>query len=240
MTDASGDIASRFRALADPTRVRLLQLVLNGERPVGELARALGQPQPKVSGHLAVLRRAGLVTTRRAHRLVYYRPADGRIAALLELAGLPSGPPPPPTPAHVPQPVEHLLLRLGGGQYAFPVTQARGAVPFRTPRRLPGRHAALLGVLDVRGEILRVYDLAAALGLATSERGLILLAEDAAGHRAGLAVEAIDGLARIEAAASGIAMTPAGPCPVLDADDLLPSLADGGDYGRWNAPAPRV
>jgi DNA-binding transcriptional ArsR family regulator len=242
MSDAAGDIATRFRALADPTRVRLLQLVLREERPVGDLARALGLAQPKVSGHLAVLRRAGLVATRRAHRLVYYRPADERIAILLHLAGggQTAGSPAPPAPAPAPAATEHLLLRLAGEQYALPVAQARGAIPYRTPRRLPGCGKAVLGVLDVRDEILRVYDLAAALGLARSEPGLILLAEDAAGRRAGLAVEAIDGLIHIEAAPGGIALTPAGPCPVLDADDLLPALADGGDYERWNAPAPRV
>jgi ArsR family transcriptional regulator len=53
-----------FQAFADPTRLRLLHLLGEGEVCVCHLVEALGEPQPKVSRHLAVLRRAGLVTAR--------------------------------------------------------------------------------------------------------------------------------------------------------------------------------
>jgi len=80
-------VAKYFRALGDPTRLRLLGLLLaDGELSAGELTRRLSQPQPKVSNHLACLRWCGFVTTRRQHRVVYYRLADQRVAALLELA----------------------------------------------------------------------------------------------------------------------------------------------------------
>jgi ArsR family transcriptional regulator, cadmium/lead-responsive transcriptional repressor len=80
-------VAKYFRALSDPTRLRLLRLLLaEGELSAGELTRRLGQPQPKVSNHLACLRWCGFVTTRRQHRVVYYRLADQRVAAMLELA----------------------------------------------------------------------------------------------------------------------------------------------------------
>jgi ArsR family transcriptional regulator, cadmium/lead-responsive transcriptional repressor len=80
-------VAKYFRALGDPTRLRLLDLLqAEGELSAGELGRRLGQPQPKVSNHLACLRWCGFVTTRRDHRVVYYRLADRRVAALLELA----------------------------------------------------------------------------------------------------------------------------------------------------------
>ena len=80
-------VAKYFRALGDPTRLRLLRLLqAEGELSAGELTRRLGQPQPKVSNHLACLRWCGFVTTRRQHRVVYYRLADQRVAALLELA----------------------------------------------------------------------------------------------------------------------------------------------------------
>jgi DNA-binding transcriptional ArsR family regulator len=80
-------VAKYFRALGDPTRLRLLGLLrAEGELSAGELGRRLGQPQPKVSNHLACLRWCGFVTTRRQHRVVYYRLADQRVVALLELA----------------------------------------------------------------------------------------------------------------------------------------------------------
>ena len=80
-------VAKYFRALGDPTRLRILQLLrAEGELSAGELTRRLGQPQPRVSNHLACLRWCGFVDTRRDHRVVYYRLADDRVAALLELA----------------------------------------------------------------------------------------------------------------------------------------------------------
>ena len=62
-----------FRAFADPTRLRLLNLLTQGERCVCELVDVIGQPQPKVSRHLAYLRRAGLVRTRRDGLWIHYR-----------------------------------------------------------------------------------------------------------------------------------------------------------------------
>jgi len=78
-------VAKYFRALGDATRVRILQLLGEGERSVGELTRLLGCRQPKVSNHLACLRWCGFVDSRREHRVVHYRIADPRVAQLLEL-----------------------------------------------------------------------------------------------------------------------------------------------------------
>jgi ArsR family transcriptional regulator, cadmium/lead-responsive transcriptional repressor len=85
---ASTDLVAKyFRALGDPTRLRILGLLqTERELSAGELTRRLAQPQPKVSNHLACLRWCGFVTTRRDHRVVYYRLADDRVAAILELA----------------------------------------------------------------------------------------------------------------------------------------------------------
>jgi ArsR family transcriptional regulator, cadmium/lead-responsive transcriptional repressor len=80
-------VAKYFRALGDPTRLRVLRLLqAEGELSAGELTRRLGQSQPKVSNHLACLRWCGFVATRRQHRVIYYRLADRRVAAMLELA----------------------------------------------------------------------------------------------------------------------------------------------------------
>lgn len=61
-----------FLSLSDKTRLRLLGLMSDGEVSVGYLADSLGQSQPKVSRHLAYLRNAGLVTTRRDGKWIYY------------------------------------------------------------------------------------------------------------------------------------------------------------------------
>ncbi len=79
-------VAKYFRGLGDPTRVRILQLLRDQERSVGELTRLLASTQPKVSNHLACLRWCGFVDSRREHRTVYYRVADPRVAQMLALA----------------------------------------------------------------------------------------------------------------------------------------------------------
>ncbi len=78
-------LAKYFRVFGDRTRLRILDLVSRGERSVGELAELLGEPQPKVSNHLACLRWCGFVTTRREHRIVRYCLADERVAAVIDL-----------------------------------------------------------------------------------------------------------------------------------------------------------
>jgi DNA-binding transcriptional ArsR family regulator len=79
-------LAKYFKVLADPTRVRILELLQErGELSVGELVRALEQSQPKVSNHLACLRWCGFVHTRREHPSVLYRVADERVLDVLAL-----------------------------------------------------------------------------------------------------------------------------------------------------------
>jgi ArsR family transcriptional regulator, cadmium/lead-responsive transcriptional repressor len=80
-------LAKYFRALGDPTRLRVLELLGDGERSAGELVAALGLPQPQVSNHLACLRWCGFVTTRREHRTIHYRLADDRVHEIVTLAG---------------------------------------------------------------------------------------------------------------------------------------------------------
>jgi ArsR family transcriptional regulator, cadmium/lead-responsive transcriptional repressor len=79
-------LAKYFRALGDPTRLRVLELLGDGERSVGELVAVLGLSQPKVSNHLACLRWCGFVATRREHRTIHYRLADDRVHEIVGLA----------------------------------------------------------------------------------------------------------------------------------------------------------
>lgn len=75
-----------FQALADRTRLRLLNLMGDHEVCVCFLVEALGMNQPKISRHLAYLRRAGIVTARRDGKWMHYRimpPADSSAASLL-------------------------------------------------------------------------------------------------------------------------------------------------------------
>ena len=63
---------SAFEIIAEPTRRRILELLLTGERPVGDLVTGVGMSQPGVSRHLRVLRDAGLVMSRTdAQRRLY-------------------------------------------------------------------------------------------------------------------------------------------------------------------------
>jgi DNA-binding transcriptional ArsR family regulator len=72
-----------FDVISDPSRRRLLDLLRNGPAPVGELVAASGMSQPNTSRHLGVLRRAGLVTSRKAGRQRLY---ELRIEGFTELA----------------------------------------------------------------------------------------------------------------------------------------------------------
>ena len=67
-----------FRAFSDRTRLRILHLLRGGELCVCDLVRVLDLPQPKVSRHLAYLRKAGLVTARKEKNWSYYDLAPAR------------------------------------------------------------------------------------------------------------------------------------------------------------------
>ena len=78
--------AEFFRALGHPVRIRLLQLLREGERSVGDLQAALALDSGATSQQLALLRKQGLLEARREGTSVYYRVKDPRTLELLELA----------------------------------------------------------------------------------------------------------------------------------------------------------
>lgn len=79
-TDATrARAASLARAMADPKRLCVLERLAEGERSVGDLSRDVGCQVPNMSQHLAVLRSAGVVATRRDGSTVFYRLADERV-----------------------------------------------------------------------------------------------------------------------------------------------------------------
>jgi ArsR family transcriptional regulator, cadmium/lead-responsive transcriptional repressor len=79
-------VAKYFRALGDPTRLRIRGVLAEGERSVGEVVELIGAPQPRVSSHLACLRWCGFVEGRREFRTVYYRVTDDRVKEMIALA----------------------------------------------------------------------------------------------------------------------------------------------------------
>lgn len=86
-TTSSIDLQAKlFRGFADPTRLSILEALLEQERTVGDLVQATGFTQPNVSNHLSCLRDCGLVTVRQQGRFSYYSLSDDRVAKLLLLA----------------------------------------------------------------------------------------------------------------------------------------------------------
>lgn len=78
--------AEMFKALAHPTRIRVLEVLVDGEQSVGALADGLDLDLPPLSQQLAVLRNAHIVMTRREGSMVFYRVADPRLSQLLVTA----------------------------------------------------------------------------------------------------------------------------------------------------------
>lgn len=75
-------VAARFRTLGDESRLRLLNLLMQGESSVQELVERTGEPQPTISRHLSVLRREGLVERRSQGNRAFYSIHDPSIVQL--------------------------------------------------------------------------------------------------------------------------------------------------------------
>ncbi|WP_241974979.1 MULTISPECIES: metalloregulator ArsR/SmtB family transcription factor [Cryobacterium] len=78
--------AELFKSLGHPLRVQVLEQLSGGERSVGSLAEALGSELSNLSQQLGVLRRAGVVVTRREGNTIYYGLRDPMVAELLAVA----------------------------------------------------------------------------------------------------------------------------------------------------------
>ena len=78
--------AKLFRGFADPTRLAILESLLDGERSVGEIAQLTENAVANVSAHLACLTGCGLVRSQRRGKFVYYQLQERRVRDLLKLA----------------------------------------------------------------------------------------------------------------------------------------------------------
>lgn len=80
--DVAQSLAERFRLLSEPTRLRLIDLLRDGERSVGALATELGCTQANASKQLSLLADAGILCRRRQGLHCYYRVADESVFGL--------------------------------------------------------------------------------------------------------------------------------------------------------------
>ena len=80
--------AEVFKAMADPFRLAILQLLRDGELCVCEIMTVLDRPQSSTSHHLSILKRAGLVKERKEGKWSRYRLSEGAVIEMMNLAGL--------------------------------------------------------------------------------------------------------------------------------------------------------
>ena len=83
---ACRDISEFVSVLANPHRIRILCLLVGGERSVGEIAASVGLSPAHVSSHMRVLYDRGYVTKRREWRRIYYSLSDPRLKDLIDIA----------------------------------------------------------------------------------------------------------------------------------------------------------
>ena len=85
--DATALKAKLFRGFADPTRLAILEVLMDGEKSVGEIAQSTETSLANVSAHLACLAGCGLVQSERRGKFVYYRLQQCRVRDLIKIAG---------------------------------------------------------------------------------------------------------------------------------------------------------
>lgn len=82
--DALGEAAECLRTLAHPHRLRMVQMLLQGDYTVGELAEACELPSAMASEHLRLMQRCGLLTSEKSGRKVFYRVAEPQLKGILK------------------------------------------------------------------------------------------------------------------------------------------------------------
>lgn len=82
--DVSTDLTAKyFRALGDPTRLRILEALIDGPLTVSELTSALRCPQSSVSNHIACLRWCGFLSAENQGKWTYYAVTDPRVRRIV-------------------------------------------------------------------------------------------------------------------------------------------------------------
>jgi DNA-binding transcriptional ArsR family regulator len=81
--EALGQAAECLRTLAHPHRLRMVQMLLQGDYTVGELAEACGIPSPMASEHLRLMQRCGFLSSEKEGRMVYYKVVEPHLKNIL-------------------------------------------------------------------------------------------------------------------------------------------------------------
>jgi DNA-binding transcriptional ArsR family regulator len=84
---SNDDLIDALKALGHPLRLRIIGALATGERNVGEIEEVTGITQPTLSQQLGVIRAAGLVETRKAAKLVFYRLDADALGAIADYVG---------------------------------------------------------------------------------------------------------------------------------------------------------
>jgi DNA-binding transcriptional ArsR family regulator len=82
--DALGEAAECLRTLAHPLRLRMVQMLLQGDYTVSELAEACDLPTPMASEHLRLMQRSGFLTSEKEGRKVYYHVSEPHLKSILQ------------------------------------------------------------------------------------------------------------------------------------------------------------
>jgi purine-binding chemotaxis protein CheW len=106
-------------------------------------------------------------------------------------------------------------MRVGEGQFALPVDHVREIARLGAISPVPGAGAALLGVRNLRGQVLPIFDLAALLGVGGGERPARIVVAEHRGQRAGLAIDAVTDVGELPDAG------PAGRDALVSASGLI-------------------
>jgi chemotaxis signal transduction protein len=91
----------------------------------------------------------------------------------------------------------HVRLRVAGEAYAVPIGEVLEVVTLGEVTAVPGARAELLGVLNLRGHLLAVADLAPVLGLRRTARAARMLVAESGGQQAGLVVDEVSGVGEL-------------------------------------------
>jgi ArsR family transcriptional regulator len=138
----------RLRAVAEPTRLRLLAILARGECSVSELTAILGQSQPRVSRHLKLLDDAGLLERFREQHWIYYRVASdtegGRLARQLLETLDPADPVLAGDAARLRRVLDERAVRAAGGDGAAETTVAEELLPLVAAELGERGHASLM------------------------------------------------------------------------------------------------
>ena len=92
----------------------------------------------------------------------------------------------------------HVRLRVAGESYALAVENVLEVAELGEIAPVPGAHGAVLGVRNLRGEVLPVFDLAAVFGITRDQPPLRLLVAEHAGKRAGFAIDEVTDVGELE------------------------------------------